>query len=84
MNFDFKDGLRNVDISGEYLLHIVYEKKEEESLDAILTNARAAKVLHIFDNGEIKNTYPNVSLSRITVPAYGDRIRLTFINEGGE
>lgn len=83
MNFDFKDGLRNVDISGEYL-HIVYEKKEEESLDAILTNARAAKVLHIFDNVEIKNTYPNVSLSRITVPAYGNRIRLTFILEGGE
>lgn len=83
MNFDFKDGLVNIDVYGEYI-HIVYNKKEGETIDEILARTSNVTYLNILDNGEVKDQYQNITLSRITVPAHGNRIRLTFILEGGE
>lgn len=83
MQFNHNDGLINVDDKGEYL-HIVYERGYGETLDTVLDRARKAGSIEILHDEGDWDTYPNVSFLRMAIPAEGNRVRLTFTNEGGE
>lgn len=83
MRFNHNDGFVNVDHKGEYL-HIVYERGHGETIDEVLDRARKAESIEILHDECDWDTYTNVSFLRMAVPAEGNRVRLTFLNEGGE